>query len=279
MKPVRRGSHGREKTPVCTFSFRTVGEPREEAVLFVHGFMGSSRDWEELAPVACEGRYGIAVDLPGHGASVGLPAEAYTPAGASTGLARVLDDAGVRRAVVAGYSMGGRVALHFALHHPERCAGLVLESASPGLARATERAVRRTVDDRRAERICDDFEAFLDAWYRQPLFASLARHEGLRERMIEARRRNDPAELARALRGMGTGEMPSLWERLPGLGVATLALAGALDAKYVALARRVARSAPHATAAVVPHAGHNVHAERPDAYLTHLRAFLQNLSV
>ena len=261
-----------------TLSFRTVNAPDETAVLFVHGFMGSSRDWEDLAGAACAGRYGIAVDLPGHGASVGLPAEAYIMAGASEGLARVLDAAGARRAVVVGYSMGGRVALHFALHHPERCAGLVLESASPGLASEAERAARRAVDAARAERMLGDFGAFLDDWYRQPLFASLARREGLRERMTEARRRNDPAELAHVLRGMGTGEMPSLWERLPGLRVATLAVVGALDAKYVALARRMARASPDVTVAVVPEAGHNVHAERPEAYLTHLRAFLRRRS-
>jgi 2-succinyl-6-hydroxy-2,4-cyclohexadiene-1-carboxylate synthase len=279
VKPPNRGPLFPEKKPLRTLSYRIVGEPGEPAVLFVHGFMGSSRDWGGLPAAVCEGRYGIAVDLPGHGASVGLPAEAYTMAGASAGLARVLDAAGVRRSVVVGYSMGGRVALHFALHHPERCAGLVLESASPGLASEAERAARRAVDAARAERMLGDFGAFLDEWYRQPLFASLARREGLRERMTETRRRNDPAELARVLRGMGTGEMPSLWERLPGLRVATLAVAGALDAKYVALARRMTRAAPDVTVTVVPEAGHNVHAERPEAYLSHLRAFLQNLSV
>ena len=256
-------------------SFRTVGEPEETAVLFVHGFMGTSRDWEGMLSAVCARRFGVAVDLPGHGDSLGLPEAAYSLEGASQELAKVLDALRVRRAVIVGYSMGGRVALHFALHHRERCAGLVLESTSPGLESEAARAERRALDASRAERLQEDFEGFLEAWYRQPLFASLSFHEGLRARMIEMRKRNDPAELARVLRGMGTGEMTPLWERLPGLGVATLAVTGAHDERYVAYAKRMARLSPGLSVAIVPEAGHNVHAERPEAYLAHVRAFLE----
>ena len=119
-----------------------------------------------------------------------------------------------------------------------------------------------------------DFGGFLDGWYRQPLFASLSRQEGLVREIIETRLHNDPVELARSLRGMGTGSQPSLWDELGALRVPVLAVAGELDEKYVGISRQMAASSLNVRDAVVPGAGHNVHVEVPDAYLTLLKRFL-----
>ena len=155
--------------------------------------------------------------------------------------------------------MGGRLALYLALHHPAYWQRLVLESASPGLAEGAEQVARRCVDEARALRLeTDDFDAFLADWYRQPLFATLARHPGLAEQTLLRRRQNQASELARSLRGMGTGQQPSLWERLESLPVSTLAVAGALDGKYVEIAERMALRTSNLRVAVIPDVGHNV---------------------
>jgi 2-succinyl-6-hydroxy-2,4-cyclohexadiene-1-carboxylate synthase len=122
-----------------------------------------------------------------------------------------------------------------------------------------------------------DFRGFLHDWYRQPLFAPLARDEDLLRRTIEDKSRNDPAELAASLRGMGTGSQPSLWGELPDLRVPAMAVAGGLDERFVAISRRMASLAPTMRPAVVPGAGHNVHAEAPGAYLSLLRPFLSTI--
>lgn len=249
------------------------GNAERPAVFLLHGFMGSSADWAPVVEALAPRLQCVAVDLPGHGASTGLEDGAHTMAGAAAGLARVLDDLGCARAHVAGYSMGGRLALYFALHHPERCRRLVLESASPGLRTEAERAARRHTDAERAARIQADLGAFLDDWYRMPLFASLAQHGDLLQRRIAARRQNDPGELVRSLAGMGTGQQPSLWPQLPHLQSETLALAGALDANYVRLAREMASAAPRLRAGIVPEAGHTVHAERPETFAQRLASF------
>jgi 2-succinyl-6-hydroxy-2,4-cyclohexadiene-1-carboxylate synthase len=253
----------------------SAGDAGHGDIVFLHGFMGSSADWQK-ATTALEGRHRcIAVDLPGHGASTGLRPEAYTIGGAARALLGLLDDLDVERPVVAGYSMGGRLALYLALRHPDRCAGLFLESASPGLEDAGERTARRASDEQRATRLeGGDLRGFLHDWYRQPLFAPLARDEDLLHRTIEERLRNDPAELAKSLRGMGTGSQPSLWGELPGLRVPALAVAGELDEKFVGISRRMASLSPQIRAAVVPGAGHNVHAEAAAAYLSSLEGFL-----
>ncbi|HZY66327.1 MAG TPA: 2-succinyl-6-hydroxy-2,4-cyclohexadiene-1-carboxylate synthase [Rubrobacteraceae bacterium] len=255
--------------------YEASGDVERPAILFLHGFMGSSGDWKAVAAALEEQFYCVAVDLPGHGASVGLPPESYTVEGATRSLVDLLDELAIERAVAVGYSMGGRLALFLALRYPERCAGLFLESASPGLESTAERTARRKSDEEKARRLeSENFERFLRDWYRQPLFASLARHEELLQQTIEARRRNEPRELARSLRGMGIGSQPSLWGELAGLRLPTLAVAGALDGKYVGVSRCMATLSPKLRATVVPGAGHNVRVELTKEYITLLRGFL-----
>ena len=260
-------------------NYEVSGERRSPAVLFLHGFMGSSADWRGAIAALGDRYFCIAVDLPGHGASLGMPTDTYTIEGATRTVIGILDELERVRTVIAGYSMGGRLALYLALRYPERCAGLFLESASPGLESAGERAARRAADESKAGRLeSGDFEAFLQDWYRQPLFASLARDENLLRRTVEARRRNDPAELARSLRGMGTGSQPSLWGELEGLAVPALAVAGGLDEKYAGISSRMASINPRIESAIVPGAGHTVHAETPAGYTSLLGRFVGGLS-
>ncbi|HEX6710840.1 MAG TPA: 2-succinyl-6-hydroxy-2,4-cyclohexadiene-1-carboxylate synthase [Rubrobacter sp.] len=258
-----------------SLNFEVSGDRRSPAVIFLHGFMGSSADWRDVTAALADRNFCIAVDIPGQGASLSLMPEAYTIEGAARAVILTLDELGVERPVIVGYSMGGRLALYLALRYPERCAGLFLESASPGLESAERRTARREADDERAKRLeSGDFEEFLEDWYRQPLFAPLARDEKLLRRTIEARRRNEPVELAQSLRGMGAGSQPSLWGELGRLDVPTLAIAGGLDEKYAGISSRMASFSPWVKSVVVPEAGHIVHAEAPAAYLSLLERFL-----
>jgi 2-succinyl-6-hydroxy-2,4-cyclohexadiene-1-carboxylate synthase len=262
---------------VFGLSYAVSGDPHRPAVLFLHGFMGSGADWADAVSALDERFYCVAPDLPGHGRSLGLTPRAYTIEGAAKMLRGLLDGLEISRATLVGYSMGGRLALYLALRYPERCSGLCLESASPGLESGVEREARREADEERARCLeSGDFEEFLRDWYSQPLFASLARREGLVQAMIEARLQNDPVELARSLRGMGAGKAPCLWGELAGLRVPTLAVAGELDATYVEVSRRMGASSPNVRAAVVSGAGHNVRAEDPGAYLALLKRFLDD---
>jgi 2-succinyl-6-hydroxy-2,4-cyclohexadiene-1-carboxylate synthase len=256
------------------------GSSANPAVLFLHGFMGSSTDWQGVVATLEARAFCIAADLPGHGTSLGLTPEAYTMEGTAQAVVRTFDELEIERLSIAGYSMGGRLALYLALRYPERCAGLFLESASPGLERGEERKVRRTTDEEKARRLeSGDFGEFLKDWYRQPLFAPLARDEGLLRRTIEARRRNDPAELAQSLRGMGTGSQPSLWGELEGLAVPAFAVAGGLDGKYAGISSRMAGISPRVEPVVIPGVGHNVHNEAPAEYVALLGRFLDRLSL
>ena len=255
--------------------YTVSGDPHRPTVLFLHGFMGSGADWSDAISALDERFYCVAPDLPGHGVSLGLLPEAYTVEGATRAVLDLLDRFGAARPAIVGYSMGGRLALYLALRHPERCSGLFLESASPGIEDATKREARRRSDEQRAERLeAGDLAIILHDWYRQPLFASLAQREDLLQETIGARLHNDPVELARSLRGMGTGSQPSLWGELAELEAPALAVAGELDKKYAAISTRMASITPRIRAAIVPGAGHNVRLETPETYCTLLTHFL-----
>jgi 2-succinyl-6-hydroxy-2,4-cyclohexadiene-1-carboxylate synthase len=263
-----------------SLNYEVSGDRRSPTILFLHGFMGSSADWRGVMAALGDRAFCIAVDLPGHGASLGLPPDAYTIEGATRAVIDTLNGLEFERPIVAGYSMGGRLALYLALRFPGRCAGLFLESVSPGLESASERASRCAADESKAKRLeSGDFEAYLRDWYRQPLFASLAHDEQLLHRTVQARRRNDPGELARSLRGMGTGSQPSLWEELEGLAVPTLAVAGELDEKYVKISSRMTGISPRIRSAWVRGVGHNVHDEAPAEYVVLLGSFLDGPSL
>ena len=252
-----------------------TGPADAPAVLLLHGFMGAADDWYPVATALADTFRCITVDLPGHGEAVGMPDEAYTAAGTAALLVATLDTLDVARCHVVGYSMGGRLALYFALEHPERCERVVLESASPGLRMEAERAERRALDEERACAIELDYDHFLREWYRMPLFASLADHPDVRAAMMDRRRRNRPDEVARSLRGFGIGQQPSLWDDLAHLASPTLAVAGSRDRKFADLAFAMAVAGPPVMPLVVK-TGHTIHAEQPALFAALVRDFFRS---
>lgn len=100
------------------------------AVVLVHGFGGSTHDWEQfvLAPLARE-RHVIAVDLFGVGWSARRDDAPYDWTLWSDQLLGVLDALGIARASIAGQSMGGAVATVFAARHSDRIDRLILVDA------------------------------------------------------------------------------------------------------------------------------------------------------
>lgn len=246
--------------------------------LLVHGFTGSHAAWRpEVIDGLAERVRLLAVDLIGHGASDRPhdPAR-YALSAVVDDLCDVLDALDVPRAIWIGYSMGGRIALGAAVLHPERVESLVLEGASPGLESEAEREQRRSADGVLAAQLeLGRIEPFVDAWMRQPLFATQSRLPArLRAAQREGRLRNDPHALAACLRGLGTGVQPSFWENLPELDRPALLLAGSLDEKFRLLAARMASLLPHGRVQVIEDAGHAVNLEHPKAYLEAVGAFL-----
>ena len=251
-------------------------------LLLLHGFTGSAATWTPHAP-AWEGFTTVAVDLLGHGDS-DHPRDPgrYRMERCVDDLAALLEQLGIERAALLGYSMGGRIALRLALRSPGRISALVLESAAPGIEDVAERETRMRSDAALADAIeRDGIAAFVDRWESQPLFSSQATlPEPVRSALRRQRLSNDPRGLANSLRGIGAGAEEPVFDRLSELRMPVLLITGALDEKYCSLARRTAAALRSTRHEVVADAGHAVHLEEPEAFAEAVRSFLsENLSM
>lgn len=227
-------------------------------MVLLHGFAGTHRAWDGvLARLPPERYRPLAPDLPGHGAAA--DAGPVTFAGCVEHVLALAPET----FVLCGYSLGGRIALHVALGAPERVRRLVLVSASPGIESAAERARRREADRRLADELeHGPFDAFVERWAAQPLFAADPPEVGELVRADQCR--NDPRGLARALRGIGAGEMEPLWAALAELAMRVQLVVGERDDTYRAIAARMLGSLPDASLHTLP-GGHRVPLESPAA--------------
>lgn len=224
---------------------------------WLHGAVGMASDWRAVAKRLAESGIGArAVDLWRFLECNPLP----LPAFARALNAEVSGEVSRRNGrVLAGYSMGGRMALHALLekNHPWQAA--VILSAHPGLEDETERAARRSADAGWAARcFAGNWQDFLDAWNAQPVLGGSAIRDPQETQRLMTRRR----EIARSFVDWSLGAQEPLWDRLPEIDVPVLWIAGENDGKFLDLARRATALIPRATLAVAPECGHRVPWER-----------------
>lgn len=269
-----------EPNPVNRHLICPLSPPQPEfpLVVFLHGFLGTANDWKKVADGLGRKYEMVGLSLPGHGGSLG-PENGFEESAAlfAEEIRRV---ALGRRAVLVGYSMGGRFALYLLLRWPQLFAGGVVESAAPGLVDAHARESRAAHDAALADQLAacvgeEDFEIFLRGWYASGVFDSL--NAAQRENLVRKRLDNEPAALAKAMRLYSVGLQPNLWVELAGLVVPTLVICGEKDHKYCRIAEEMASASPRVAVQVVGNCGHNVHFEQPEAYTKVLRGFLDGV--
>jgi 2-succinyl-6-hydroxy-2,4-cyclohexadiene-1-carboxylate synthase len=251
------------------------------AVVLLHGFTGSTETWTSLRAALDQSHTVIAVDMPGHGhSSAPNDPRCYELPRFADNLAFILDQMSIDRAFILGYSMGGRAALKFALAYPERTIGLILESMSPGISDPEERQARVEADNALADAIeSDGIEAFVNRWERLPIWKTQETVRAEDRAMLRAHRLDNRQEgLANSLRGAGVGIDEPVQDLLPSIDTPTLLIAGALDTKYVEIAKEMKNEMPRARLHVIMDAGHAAHFERPDAFAASVLPFLKDIA-
>ena len=115
------------------------------AIVLLHGFLESKAIWDDFIDILQKDFTVMAIDLPGHGES-GMIAETHSMQLMAQVVKAVLSSENIEQAMVVGHSMGGYVALQFAVDNPGLVTGLVLfHSHANADSDETKEIRRRTI--------------------------------------------------------------------------------------------------------------------------------------
>ena len=265
-------STGRD-TMSTTLASETIGDG-SLTVVFAHGFTQTRDAWRPVAQrlvallpqLRC-----VLVDLPGHGGSCEVSADIGESA-------RMLTATG-GRGIYVGYSLGARVVIEALARSATAPAPLVsaavLVSGTAGIEDSSQREARAASDDALATRIeTIGVEAFVREWLAQPLFRDLNDANS----QVQQRITNLASGLADSLRRCSQGRQEPRWAQLAEVKVPVLAVAGARDEKYVAIARRIAATMPQGSLAIIPDTGHSAPLQSPDETTKCIAGFIADSS-
>lgn len=256
-------------------------------MLLLHGYGQGARVWDDFAPVVAPAYRTVAMDLRGHGDSDWDPEQRYGYDAHVRDVEAVAAALGAERLVLVGHSFGGRVATFFAGAHPERMAGLVLVDSGPEVdPRGSTRIRQDAAEKARASfASVEEYEAVLRRAYpaaRREAVARLAR-SGLRERADGRLEPKTDPDFRAGRRGLSDAERAEsereatdgLWAALRALPCPALVVRGAAsDVLSPECADRMVDEAlERGQLAVVPHAGHSVMLDNPDAFADAVAAF------
>ena len=232
----------------------------------LHGFMGDACDWDAFGETFLRHMGGwrvVAPTLPGH---EDVP-DVFTARAIGPEILEWMDAQGIETAVLAGYSLGGRLGLRIALDNPDRFPAFVGISTTAGISDSAARESRRLSDHLVAERLrscrCrEGFREFLEEWWSMPLFFSTYRSEAQRAAFLTSRLKKSPVALASALEQWSPGVLPSEWERLSGYTGRVLLVSGEEDRKFSDLSDRMQALFSDVRAHRLIAAGHQLLIER-----------------
>jgi len=204
-------------------------------ILALHGNLGSGADWERLGIPTLQ-----ALDL-WEFSHLSFAEFATSISGR--------DD----RPVLAGYSLGGRLALHAMASFPERWRAAVILSAHPGLPCVEDRIARKISDGVWAKRALGmPWSDFLGEWNRQPVLAESS--TGTDQNTLETHRES----IARAFENWSLGAQENLRPKLQKFDQPVLWISGAEDKKFTSIAEELAAVFPDFRHEVIPDCGHRV---------------------
>lgn len=249
----------------------TLGEGGDAPLVVAHGLLGAGRNWGALAKRLAKRRKVIVVDMRGHGDSPWSDDVSY-PAMAADLAGTIAAEAG-GRADVMGHSMGGKAAMTLALEHPARVRKLIVADIAPVAydhSHADTLAAMAALDlstiTRRAEADRALAASIPNAALRAFVAQNLAIEDG------KARWRPDIAALAAGMDGL-VG-FPARFAHDSFAGPALFLRGGASDYVSPAMHGAIRARFPAARIETVEGAGHWLHAEKPEAFLAAVEAFL-----
>jgi 2-succinyl-6-hydroxy-2,4-cyclohexadiene-1-carboxylate synthase len=253
-----------------SISVRGKGQP----IICLHGFAENLSTWEF---VRLDRYQMVLVDLIGHGASAKPRSpEPYLLPAILKQLHALIQHLGFSQYSLLGYSMGGRIALAYALAYPREVLRLILESSSYGIWDEQKRKERREHDVWLAQSIQGNgIEWFNRYWSEIGLFASQSHlPQDVREKISERRLQNEPHALANTLLGTGQGIFPCLRNEVSRLQMPVLYINGEKDEKYLKIGQELTQLNSRMQREIILGVGHNTHIENPQGFTDVVDSFL-----
>lgn len=247
-------------------------------IVFLHGFTGCAEDWLFMFNKLPDKYFPIAIDLIGHGLTESPDDSCYyTCTAIINQLSSIFEYLKIDKLIICGYSMGGRAALSYSLHYPDKLIAAIFESTTAGIEDFAEKKERVISDFILAEKIRNEgIKNFVEYWMNLPLFESqkkISNYDSIKNKKFQ----NSVIGLSNSLLGFSTGLMPNYWDKLNLLKFPVLLITGSLDEKYTSLAKRMKTKFPMAEHQIAENCGHNVHLEKPDVFVKFVLNFLNNL--
>ncbi len=251
------------------------------AFVLLHGFTGHRDDFLPRLPDLAGEAWLLAPDLRGHGdfEHTGRP-ESFDFPQLVDDLVALLDDFGIERCDLLGHSMGGMVALRFALAHPSRLASLVLMDTAPDCPEGYDLETFELADRIVRERGMAFLQQLVEKrWRESPEEEGVAHTRKWADVYWPHHRRRylamDP--VAYGALGRTLVEQAPVVERLGEIACPTTVLLGDGDHEFVPGSEVLARGIPGAVHVTIPDAGHHPHMENPAAWLDAVRAHLRRV--
>jgi len=248
-----------------------------EAIVFLHGFTGSHRDWAHQKAFLSGTYRLIAVDLRGHGNSEAPGVEeGYSIKLFSEDVYALLGTIGIENCCLVGHSMGGFTALQFVLDHPERVRALVLVDTSSG---DFERVpgydqLRARLDDL-ALNVGLEAAFEYDAANNPVRIERFSKHPEWKE--VARRKVLNTSVDGYIYTPRAFGKWKPVTGRLSEIKVPTLIFLGEDDTPFLTASQVLHGSIKDSALVVVPGAGHSPHEEAPEFFNRHLKAFLAGI--
>lgn len=190
-----------------------VGNPKNPAIVMIHGFLGTPYDWASVAGRVDDDLFCVVVTVPGH---AGAPISSEPRSGfpeICRDIRTMLDRLEINTAILAGYSLGGRIAIEFSKAESHRVRHLFAISSHFGLENDQERAERLTADINFSKQLAEQpFSNFLEHWYQNPLFDGIQDDPQFDSYISEKIRLHKPAGVATAISQFSLGyQLPFDW--------------------------------------------------------------------
>lgn len=263
------------------FHYQIAGNPTGHKLVFLHGVMGSAANWTRIAAAFESDFQVLRYDQRGHGRSF-KPEEGYHPSDFATDLRHILDDLRWGPIFLVGHSMGGRNALEFAAHNPDRVKALVLEDIGPDSTWNALEKIEKLLNlvpvpfasrDAVKNFFANEYPPLV-TWYPKAETVAKFLHSNIE---LKSDGTQDWRFAKDAIfKSLREGREGNSWDNWRRLAMPTLVVRGQNSQDLLpSTVTRMSELRPETTVVEIANSGHWVHFDQPEAFIKTLKSFFR----